>query len=265
MAARPTSRYAEMLRIAVSSNPVEVGRFGLALVTGGGAPARLNFRGTELKVRPNSPDVLVVRSLMLGEFDEAISRVVLRSNLVVDAGGYIGATGMLFAKAFPKARIVVLEPSTENFALARENTRDFPNVTVLKAALAAEDGVVVLKDRGTGPWGFTIVNEAADKTAMAALGEVEAVSIPTLLKRFGAEGIDLLKLDIEGGEHDLLAARPQWVERCGVIVAELHDRIHPGCTAVFEAAMAGRRALPLVGEKIISLSPDLGAGTAVWA
>jgi FkbM family methyltransferase len=263
MADRPTSRYTEMLHIAVKSSLIEVGRFGLASLIGGRAPARLNFRGTELTVRPNSPDVRVVRALILGELDDAISRVLPRHNLIVDAGGYIGATGVLFAKAFPNARILVLEPSTENFALAIENTRSFANVTVLNAALAAQDGVAVLRDRGTGPWGFTIVNEVADNAAMVAMGEVEALSVPTLLKRFSAEGIDLLKLDIEGGEHDLLAGRPAWVERCGVIVAELHDKIRPGCSAIFNAATAGRRALPLDGEKIISLSHDLATGTAV--
>jgi len=246
-----------MLRIALSSSPIEVGRFGFGTITGSLAPARLNFRGTEIKVRPNTSDVRVVRSLMLGEFDDAIAHVALRHRLIVDAGGYIGATGALFAQAFPDAHIVVLEPSAENFALAVENTCTFSNVTILHAALAAKDGTVVLKDRGTGPWGFTIVNEAADQKVMVTLGEVEAVCMSTLLARFNAAGVDLLKLDIEGGEYDLLVNKPTWVNRCGVIVAELHDKIRPGCSAVFDAAMAGRHMLPLAGEKVISLSTDL--------
>lgn len=257
MAHKRNSRYLEMLKIAVCSNPIETLRFITRSLSGEQTPVKLKFRQNTLTIRPNTHDLRVVRSLMLGEFDDAIAKVVSKHRFIIDAGGYIGATGALFARAFPNSQVVVLEPSEENYSLAESNTRKLSNVTVLRAALASEDGKVELKDRGTGAWGFTIVDEADDASSMASLGEVPAISVPSLLKRFDAQGVDLLKLDIEGGEYDLLSGRPNWVGLCGVVVAELHDKIRPGCTGTFEDAMNGRHAMPLIGEKAISISPSL--------
>jgi FkbM family methyltransferase len=248
------NRYLEAAVVLICSNPIQVFKFALAKVAGRQWPCRLNFRGCRFLVRPNSPDLRVVRSILLGELEEAIRCTRPKFGLIIDAGGYIGVSAVVFARHFPNARIVVLEPDMENYRLASANCRDYANVDVLNCALAATESQVTLYDRGLGPWGFTIVQQAADAPLMTSIGEVSALSIGTLLRRYGVDGVDLLKLDIEGGEYELFEGCPRWVASCGVIVAELHDRIRPGCSDVFRKAMTGREQVGTGGEKLVSIS-----------
>ena len=49
------------------------------------------------------------------------------------------------------------------------------------------------------------------------------MSIGTMLDRAGLDEVDLLKLDIEGGEAAVLGAWPSWSRRVRCLVAELHQ------------------------------------------
>jgi FkbM family methyltransferase len=257
------NRYLEAAVILICSNPIEVFKFALAKAIGKQWPCRLNFRGFQLLVRPNSPDLRVVRSVLLGELEEAMRRARPRCNLIIDAGGYIGVTAVVFADRFPSARVVVLEPAPENRLLALANCRDYANIEVLSYALAAKEGQVTLYDPGVGQWGFTTVREAADAPVMNPVATVPTITIEALLRHYGCQGVDILKLDIEGSEYDLFQGRPEWIAKCDVIVAELHDRIHPGCSDVFREAMTDREQVAANGEKVVSVAPRESLPTAV--
>jgi hypothetical protein len=89
------------------------------------------------------------------------------------------------------------------------------------------------------------------------LHDVAVTTVPDLMRRFHAPGIDFLKLDVEGAERDLLKGQPGWIDKTRIIFAELHDRIVPGCEAVFADATANRRNfVDTSGEKILSVNPD---------
>src|SRR5262245_34309529 len=177
------------------------GRDGLfwLLLTMTGQQIRLQVRPCrrDIVVRTGSPDVRVALSCFQGEFDAVLKAMPrLRHSLIVDAGGYIGTAAIVFAEAYPEATIVTLEPSTENFALLRRNVAPYKNIVPLNKALAPEPGRLVLKDRGTGQWGFTLVPKPADNAASAVKEEVECTTLDQLMREFGADGIGILKLDI---------------------------------------------------------------------
>lgn len=62
-------------------------------------------------------------------------------------------------------------------------------------------------------------------------------SIPQLLKRFGKNRIDFLKLNVEGSEKEIFSEGYQdWLPQTGSILVELHDGKNPGSSrAVFSA------------------------------
>ncbi|MES1166654.1 MAG: FkbM family methyltransferase, partial [Pseudomonadota bacterium] len=65
-------------------------------------------------------------------------------------------------------------------------------------------------------------------------------TLPEFMRIAGFAHVDLLKLDIEGAEHDVLAAPTgEWLPRVRYLVIELHDQIKPGCSDKFNAAIAG--------------------------
>ena len=209
-------------------------------------------------IRPCTPDLAVARISFSGEFDAAIAAAgPLKHNLIIDAGGYIGTAAITLARAFPEATIVSLEPSRDNFAMLTMNVRSYPNVIALNMALGSTGGSTRLVDRGTGEVGFSTVQAPADSASPSRLHEVAVTTVPDLMKRFAASGVDFLKLDIEGAEHDLLIGQPAWLEATRVVFAELHERIVPGCEAVFAAATANRKnSGDDRGEKILSIRLD---------
>jgi len=183
-------------------------------------------------IRTGSPDVQVALSCFEGEFDELLSAVPKpRHPLIIDAGGYIGTAAIVFAEAYPDATVVSIEPSKENFELLKRNVAHYKNIVPVNKALAPEPGKLTLKDRGTGQWGFTTVSKPDDNAASTASEEVECTTLAQLMQEFGADGIGILKLDIEGGEHALLSRNTDWIDRTDVICIELHDRIVAGAPA----------------------------------
>ena len=208
---------------------------------------------TPITVRTSSPDLKVALSCLGGEFEALCSAVpALEHNVIIDAGGYIGAAAIFFAQKYPEAKVVTLEPSKENYAMLVRNTRKWCNIIPLNAALAAEPGQLTLHDRGTGQWGFTLVGNAADRPT-SVLDTVDCITVDQILRKVGAKGIDLFKIDIEGGEHALLGKNADWIEKTNAICIELHDRIVAGCTDRWNISVSGRKNFKLDGEKYVSL------------
>lgn len=204
-------------------------------------------------MRANTPDEIVAKSCFGGEFDRAISAArPLRHRLIIDAGGYIGTAAIVFAEAFPDATVVTLEPSLENFMVLKKNVSPYRNVVPLNVALGREPGRRTLHNRKTGQWGYSIVANPSDCKSPELLHGVDVITIQDILADFKSSGIDILKLDIEGAEYELLQDGAPWLTNVHVLVAELHDRIIPGCTVAFKKATARRRNTR-AGEKVVSI------------
>jgi FkbM family methyltransferase len=160
-------------------------------------PLCIRIQSVPISVRPCTPDLAVARNCLAGEFDAAIAAArPLKHNFIIDAGGYIGTAAMVLAAAFPQATIVSLEPSRENFRILAMNVSAFPNVIPLNVALGSREGAAQLVDRGTGEVGFSTVQAPADCASPSRLHDISVTTVPDLMKRFHASGIDFLKLDI---------------------------------------------------------------------
>ncbi len=215
----------------------------------------IRVRGVPLHIRTATPDAQVATSCLRGEFADVIHAMPggIANGLVIDAGGYIGTAAIAFAKAWPSARIVSIEPSGDNYRMLVKNVAAYPNIRPVRAALGAEPGKIVLRDRGTGNWGFT-VTESPDDHAAVAIEEVDLITVDKIMADEDAQRIEVFKIDIEGAELGLLSTEPAWVARTGAICIELHERIASGCEAAFKRATIGRTNRQLDGEKVLSLA-----------
>jgi FkbM family methyltransferase len=252
-----TNRYLAALQLAVR-NPLSSARFVRDRRKGVQALHHFKIGDIGLWLRTQSPDLKVVRACLLGEFDEALDLSKPDSRFIVDAGGFIGLVSILFAKRFPDARVICLEPSSENFEIARRNCEPWPNITVLNCALGSSSGHATLRDRGTGQWGFTIT-DTVEQGGVRDIEDVEVVSLPDLMAAYGAERVDLLKLDIEGAEYDIFQTSEDWIGACQVMIVELHEKIRPGVTELYQKITHGRREVSRDAEKRLSV---LSAGGA---
>ena len=53
------------------------------------------------------------------------------------------------------------------------------------------------------------------------------------------DGIDLLKIDIEGAEREVFEDTSAWIGRVRSLIVELHEHFKPGCERSFRAGSAG--------------------------
>jgi FkbM family methyltransferase len=255
---RPISRKKKFRlarKLARAGDPIGAVKWLVASLIGHRSPVHVVIRGHSIKLRPSSNDLSIALETLCGEFNEVFERVPsLKHGLIVDAGGYIGTAAIAFAAAYPEANVVTIEPSPENFALLVANTAAYPNIRPLNKALGGEPGSIELKDRGLGHAGLTIVERPDDNMTSTVLGSVEVTTIQQILEDFGCQAIDIAKIDIEGGELELLSSNLGWLDVTTAVAIELHDRIASGCSEAWEKATAGRVNSKLEGEKYLSVA-----------
>jgi len=186
-------------------------------------------------VRNNTSDVAVYHGVMVNCEYAFIKEKDVK--VIVDAGANIGFASIYFAKLFPNAKIIAIEPEETNFALLEENTKNYPNVIRLNRALWNEDGEINLIDTGLDNWGFmTLDSQNCANITTPKLQKrhvVKTVTIESILKDYGFPAIDLLKIDIEGAEKEVLNSCQHWIGNVNSLIIELHERMKSGCEEAF--------------------------------
>ena len=139
--------------------------------------------------------------------------------------------------------------------MLRRNIEPYRNIETIHGALVVKKRTnIQLNDRGTCEVGFSVVEQPEDCKSPIAIQEVPAFTLASLVREFSDIGI--LKLDIKGGELEILQGDPE-LAKIPVVFAELHDRIVPGCTDAFFQFSRERIVVNGNGEKYLSVSKDI--------
>jgi FkbM family methyltransferase len=224
-----------------------------------------NFRSS-VKLRRRTSDPVVFQDIFFeGAYNLAVS---CRGNdiiqlydafnragevpLILDLGANIGLASLYFSNAWPEARILAVEPSSDNIELTRQNTCAHPNIVPVHAAVSSSDGYASISNPGEEAWAYRT------KRASASDGNtVRAVSIDTLLALAPMCKPFIAKIDIEGFEEDLFSANIDWVARFPIIVLEIHDWMIPRraiASNFIRAVSRLNRDLLICGENLISVA-----------
>lgn len=190
--------------------------------------------GLQLRYRLNRGDMQSIREVWIDEayrlpFDAA-------PKLIVDLGANIGLTSLWFAHRYGGTEIIAVEPSPDNARLARLNLEgNNVRAQVLEAAVGARDGTVYFQEDRDSNLGH-----------VASSGRpVRQVSMDTVLRDLPPSAeVDLIKMDIEGGEGPLFEDNLGWLRRVRAIIAETHRDVidHPALVRTLEAQ--GFRYIP---------------------
>ncbi|MBX4215889.1 FkbM family methyltransferase [Candidatus Parcubacteria bacterium] len=124
---------------------------------------------------------------------------------IMDIGAYQGNFSRHFAERVA-CRICAFEPVSEFYYVAQKQVAAFPCVELYHFGLGATDRV---ED-------FGVQNDSSGKFATSALRQnVTLCSIERTMKLLGLSDVDLAKINIEGGEFELLAEiiRLGWASR----------------------------------------------------
>lgn len=221
-----------------------------------GSQVSVNIHGRDVIVRKGTPDLMVTLSCFSGEFS-GLRKLLPKDfgGVIVDAGGYIGTSAMALRELYPSARIIVVEPSEANIKILRKNLSGMDNLAIVYGALVGRAAdAITLKNRGTGEWGFTSVASPKDNPNAEKLQSTPAYTLSQLVDDVSEIGI--LKLDIEGGEADVLRHDQASLKQIPVVFAELHDRIAEGCTDLFTEFSKDRRIETSGDEKYLSIRTE---------
>jgi len=86
---------------------------------------------------------------------------------------------------------------------------------------------------------------------------VPAITVGTLMRNFGLDEIDILKLDIEGAEREVFGDTSAWIGEVDALIVALHERMKPGCNRSFYSGSSGFDREWKAGENVYLSRGDL--------
>lgn len=195
--------------------------------------SRDDYLGKPLKLylRSHSSDLEVFHEVIIREqYAESLRMVVALAGVescktVFDLGANVGISAVYFQRSLPLAQIIAVEAEGSNYASLVKNLEQSGSVGVHPIHAAVWPRIERLKiDRQFGDgreWAYRCLPDSAELGAAS----VATVTIRELRERFKADQVDLLKIDIEGGEFELFAdakLTAETLEGVSVLVMELH-------------------------------------------
>jgi FkbM family methyltransferase len=115
------------------------------------------------------------------------------ARMVLDLGGHVGFSALFLAKRFPAAQIMVLEPDCGRAGQIRKHVQANglgTRVEVIEAAAGNRNGKARLSQHGSSSQVGT---------------DGDAVRLVDVFELLDSHKVDVLKMDIEGGEYAILA------------------------------------------------------------
>ncbi|MER6775167.1 FkbM family methyltransferase [Streptomyces bacillaris] len=206
-------------------------------------------------------------------------------DVVLDIGGNIGLTALVYADLVPGIRVISAEPAPACFeALRRNIERHVPGGVAVRAAVGKAPGTMELTYYPESPANSTLYADVADNISISkaymrttgmrdefielhhdsiaatfeqgVVSTVDVVTVGDLVEQYEVAEVALLKIDVERAELDVLQGVPDhlWT-RIRRVVAEVHD-IEGRLDQV-------RKMLTAKGFTVRSGQEDLMAGTNV--
>lgn len=126
---------------------------------------------------------------------------------IVDGGCHVGRFALEAVDVFPQARVLAFEPDPDSFAAAQRNTASVPGIQILNYALGETEGRA---EFFRGP--MTATNSLLPRprseqqpyyppeAALDGGSFVDVATLDTICRDRDLVHIDVLKLDLQGGE-----------------------------------------------------------------
>lgn len=168
--------------------------------------------------RPGTTDLLVLEQVFLdGEY--RVEPIAPESiEYIVDLGSNIGVTAMFWAQRYPKARMVLVEPDPDNFKLLQRNTAAFKDRCVLLNVAVSDSSGETSFFRSDREYGHSILKGDDSVSEI----QVRTLTVSDVLRESAFPRVDLLKMDIEGGESIVMPTIQTWPCAPRYLIAELH-------------------------------------------
>jgi FkbM family methyltransferase len=146
-------------------------------------------------------------------------------DIIIDLGANEGIFSIMFAKLFPQAHVISLEPVLRTYKTLLTNIalNSLPNITTLNCGVGASSSpsVMVISKEMSGGSSTLIDFIPTDHVTEV----VKLISLDQLFGKLQILTCKLLKIDIEGMEHDTLLSFQSW-DKVQNMVGEFHINSH---------------------------------------
>jgi FkbM family methyltransferase len=169
------------------------------------------------------PDEDVSRAVYVSGVYEPCTASVLRRVLhdgatFVDVGANVGLLSMLASRWIgPRGTVIAFEPSQRECSRLRHHLdrNSLGNVRVLKAAAGRKRGTAVLRVADARHTGLNTLQEqfVYPEVKEAYSEEVPVLAIDDAVREHNLEKVHVIKIDVEGGEHHVVAGARQTIAR----------------------------------------------------
>ena len=105
--------------------------------------------------------------------------------------------------------------------MMEQNCERLTQVSMFKKAIGSCDGFVRIQDNNSDNNAFRTSRNSN------GAGDIEVISINSILSKNKDLIPFIIKIDIEGFEDDLFSANTEWVERFPLLIIETHDWMLP--------------------------------------
>jgi FkbM family methyltransferase len=204
--------------------------------------------GHPLYFRCASADVATMFQIFLDD----VYAIPMRAtpSRILDLGAFAGYAAVYFARRFPQAQIVCVEPAPASFRLLTMNIMPWRRIRAVNAAVWHTNTRLRATARYFGDWGLQLDQSPPDEQRT-----IPALSVTELLQRAGWSHADMVKCDIEGSEREVFADPAQpWLRAVDVAAVDTHDAMRPGSQEAVSACFpAGSFDVSRRGEKNIFL------------
>lgn len=206
------------------------------------------MRSAAQRVSPRlTAAILANRTWVLEPEIKLLPHLAKPSGLAIDVGANKGVYLTHMSRHF--GRVVAFEPNPE---LARYLSRAAPrNAEVIGVALSSAEGTAVLSMPRR-------MNELGSLSVKAEGGALDTYKVPLrTLDSFGFDAVDLIKIDVEGHEHDMLKGAMSTIARSRpAILVEVEERHRAGGVAAIRALLegAGYQGFYLDGKELKGLA-----------
>lgn len=183
----------------------------------------MSFAGAmRAEYRLNRGDLWSLREVML--YEVYTLHCELGPFALIDLGSNIGLTSIWMGANYPLRAVVAVEANHENAALTRSNfKKNKIRGLVLEAAVGPEDGEAYFSDVEDSNMGR--VQQCGRPVKMISMNTVLSELDSAFPEIFEDELPILVKMDIEGGERELLNINTSWLNRIHAVIAELHPTL----------------------------------------
>ncbi len=171
----------------------------------------------------------VVDHFIFFDFKDAafnnLMKMIKEDSVIFDIGANVGRFSFHFAKLAHQGKVVCFEPDSKNFSdlMKTEKLNNYHNISFLKKGLGSEKNLLPLYRVNESNPGMNRILKNIYPNGRSE--EIEIIKLDDYIELSDFEDINIIKIDVEGYEHEVLKGGEKIIKRLKpILFVEVNDQ-----------------------------------------